>query len=696
MKKLLIALAAVLALILVILVVAPFLIPTETYKAQIAEAARQATGRELRLGGDIRLSLLPRLELEAEDVALANAPGASRPDMASLDKLVLRLQVWPLVSGEVKVDRFVLVRPEIHLEIDEDGRSNWEFGTAPAGAPAQAQEEGALAPPEAAPRRAGAPALHQVSLGDMRLEDGLVTFRDARTGDAYQASEIAMTVSLPDLEGPVRADGSLVWNGQKLSLELASENLRGLMAGQPTPLDLALASQPINLGFKGSLANAQPRRLEGRIDLDVPSVRALAAWAGQPIEAAGEGFGPLRIQGRLEASDTTFAFTEAAIALDGMNATGDLTADTGGARPALKGRLEVDRIDANVYLPPPAEDAGAQTGAGGQAGPEAQGAPAGWSEEPISFDGLKAADVDFALTVGAIRVQELEIGRSALTATLKDGLIVLDLSELALYGGQGQGRLTLDGRGAVPAMAKSFTLQGIQAEPFLVDAAEFDRLEGTGDMEVEVAARGRSQKDMVEALDGQGAVKFTDGAIKGINLAAMVRNVQSAFLDAGAGEVQKTDFAELSGTFRIDKGILRNDDLLLLNPLLRLTGKGTADLPRRTVAYRVEPKVVAALEGQGGVAGTKGIAVPVIIEGPWHDLTYRPDLAGLATDVVRDPSKALEGAKDTIQQLEEGAAGGLGKALEGMAQPPPGEEGEATGGGQLPDPGKALKGLFGN
>jgi AsmA protein len=176
----------------------------------------------------------------------------------------------------------------------------------------------------------------------------------------------------------------------------------------------------------------------------------------------------------------------------------------------------------------------------------------------------------------------------------------------------------------------------------------------------------------------------------------MVRNVSSAFLDPGVREAQKTDFAELSGTFVIQNGILTNRDLLLLNPLLRLTGAGTADLPQRRVNYRIEPKVVATLEGQGGTTQASGVTVPVIVEGPWDDLTYRPDLAGLVEGVAKDPTKALEGAKKTIEGLQEGATGGIGKALEGVAKPPAEEGGAPAPGGLLPDAGGALKKLFGN
>jgi len=229
------------------------------------------------------------------------------------------------------------------------------------------------------------------------------------------------------------------------------------------------------------------------------------------------------------------------------------------------------------------------------------------------------------------------------------------------------------------------------AQPLLADAAGFDRLEGAGALNLSVTTKGNTQREMVQNLNGNGAFKFLDGAVRGLNLAAMVRNIGTAFTDKSARETQKTDFAELSGTFKIDNGIVRNDDLLLRNPLLRVTGAGTADAPKRTVNYRIEPKAVASLEGQGAASDAKGVAVPVIVEGPWDNVTYRPDLTAMITDIAKDPTKALEGAKDTLKQLKGGAGGLLGG---GTTTPP--ADGGGTTGGAVPDPGKVLKKLFGN
>lgn len=682
MKKLGIGLGALVLLLLVAAIVVPSFIPTDVYKDKITVAVRDATGRELTIGGDIGISLWPPVELEVQDVAFANAPGASPGHMASLKQLRIDVDVLSLLSDAVKIDSFVLVEPEIHLQIDKDGVANWTLVRAEQEAPAATGE---AEPDEAPDQTAGGGLPENIFLGDVRLEGGRVTYSDARSGESQEISDVSMTIALPDLDSKLTAEGGLVWNGKAVKLSFTADSPRRLMTGETGKLELKTEAETLRLAYSGALTLDKAIHMVGALDLDVPSIRELAAWSGNPIAAGGSGLGPLKIKGQVIVDDKIFAFTDAQISLDAMNARGDFSADTRAAKPALKGRLEVDMLDLNPYLPPEAKGQAAKKS--DKASKKAKAKAQEWSDEPIDLSALKLVNADFDLKVGGIHARDIKIGPSALSLALKDGLLVSDLTQLSLYDGLGKGRIVLDGRGAVPTLEQSFTIAGVAAEPLLTDAAGFDRLEGTGTFELKVKAKGRSQREMVEALNGQGVVTFVDGAIKGINLAAMARNLQSSF-SAEATE-EKTDFAELSGSFVIKKGILDNQDMKLLNPLLRIRGAGTADMPERTLDYRFEPKFVASLEGQGGEADSKGLAVPVIAKGPWHDLKYRPDLAGLVGDVATDPKKALKDLKKSFKGAKKSLKGDNKAASEGG-------EGEKAEELDLKKAGKAFKKLFGD
>lgn len=664
MKKLLIGLGVVIVLLVVAVVALPFLVPVSVVRERIVAGVKDSTGRDLKIG-EMSVSVLPSLAVEARDVSFSNAAGAAEPDMAKLKALKAGLKLFPLLSGEVAIDRFVLVEPVIRLEVDKQGRANWDFS---GGAkPAASQGGGAGA--------GGAP--QQLRLGEVRLENGTVSYSDARSGARHEATKLNLTVDLPSLDDPLSAKGEGDWRGKTVALTLKAAKPRALLEGGTTELQLGVAAEPLKLDVKGQATASTPFKLAGAVDLDVPSVRNLAAWAAEPIQLQGSGLGPLKIKGQLGLEGGKTSFTNADIALDAIKAKGELLVDASGAKPFLKGRLDVDRLDLNPYLPPEQPAGAGKPAAGG-----------GWSEAPIDLSGLKAANADFTLSVGGIQFRKIQIGKGTVAALLKDGKLTATLAELALYGGAGQGRVTLDGSGAAPGVDATMRLTGVQIEPLLKDAADFERLSGTGATELSVAGRGKSQKAIVESLNGKGGLDFRDGAVKGINLAAMLRNVTAAFSEGGAQ--QKTDFSELTGSYVIQNGLLTNKDLQMKSPLLRIEGAGTVNLPPRTLDYRVTPKAVASLEGQGGRQDVAGVMVPVLIQGPWDSLSYKPDLAGLMKQQL-DPGKLLEGKVPgglPLPGLGGQAAPAPSAAPSGASQPaqPTSPMGGAT---------DALKGLLG-
>ncbi len=625
--------------------IAPFFIPLDTVKEQITTRAKDATGRELTIAGDFDLSILPKVRLKAGDVTFANAAGAKQTNMLELAELEVGVSLFPLLSGQVEVSSFVLIDPVINLEVDANGKPNWQFEEK------EASDDGGEKSSDSDGGDGG--GLREISLGDVRLVNGTVRFADAQAGTSQEIQAINANINLPSLDQAMSADGSLAWNGETIELTLKVDQPRALMEGASTGVETSIKANPVSLDYKGSITNAKPVAVAGDVTLDVPSIRGLAAWAGKPIEAAGGGLGPLSIKGTLDMAGKSVAFKGAEIAIDNMNAKGDFEVDTSGSVPSIVASLDVDKIDLNTYLPPASDKPAASSGGSAPAGGAAAG-PSDWSDDPIDFSALRLVNADLSFVTGGLTVKDIKVGKTALKTVLIGGKLALDLNEMALYDGNGTGRITVDaGRNSI---TQKLDLKGVQAAPLLTDAAKFERIEGTANIVADVTTRGASQRQLVSALNGNGSIQFLDGAVRGINLAAMMRNISSAFLDSSAKETQKTDFAELAGTYTITNGIVKNDDLFLKSPLLRVDGKGTSDMPKRMVDYLVTPKVVASTEGQGGDAQAAGISVPVKITGPWDNLAFAPDLTGAVDELIKDPSKALEGLKGAIPGTD-GASG---------------------------------------
>ncbi len=679
MKKVLIGLGVIVVLLVAAVIIIPQFVPLESYKAEIQAQAKQATGRDLRIDGPISLSLFPAIAISVEDVGFSNAPGAVAPEMATIERLDVALQILPLISGEIAVDRFILERPVISLEVDAEGKPNWDIQTGQAGDAAAGGDDASAAGGDSGS------SVSEIRLGEVRLVDGTFSYVDQQSGQEEILSAVNMELALPSLSEPFAAEGSADWKGETITLSIDAESPRNLMSGEATNLAMSVEAAPVTFSFDGAARNAEELGLQGQLALAVPSIRKLAAWTGNPLDFPGEGLGPFNLEGVLEMMGAKVALTDAKLSVDEIAADGLFSVDARGAKPMIKAELNVDQLNLNPYLPPEGEGGGDAAASGGGSGAGAEGGEGDWSDEPIDVSALGALDADLAFNAGGIQFKDVKIGKSSLAVLLQDSKLTADLSEMQLYEGAGKGTIVVDGASGKPAVSADFDLANFQAGPFLTDLADFDRILGTTETKLSVTASGGSQRELVSSLNGDGAVVFKDGAVKGINLAAMMRNISAAAIDQSFDSAEQTDFAELSGTFQIDKGIVSNKDLSLVAPLVRMTGEGTIPLPPRTVDYQVKPKLVGSLEGQGGESELAGVAVPIKVTGPWHDISYQPDLAGALSDQIKDPGALLEKVPDadSLKDATEGGAKGL---LDKLAPKPDGD-------GESKSP---LDGLLGN
>ncbi|MCZ4281910.1 AsmA family protein [Kiloniella laminariae] len=680
MKKILIIVGGLVVLVIAALLIVPMFISLEDQKPLVAEKVKEATGRDLVIGGEISLSLFPSVAIEINGVSLSNYAQGQNKEMVSLDQMALELQVMPLLSQEIVIDRFVLVKPVINLEVDKDGKPNWVFEqaatpSAPAtdsGTAESGSDEGI--------------SLGGLSLGDVRIVDGELHYVDLASGASEDLSAINLEIALKALDQPLSLDGKLDWKAQTIALTAGIANLQNLIDGGNSDLEASIASDPVNFDFKGVVAQGSEFALAGALNLDVPSVVGLTSWVGVPLERQSENtFEKLSVKGDLDLKGAVIAFENVAINFDALSAEGGLRIDASGAKPDIRASLSTGVLDVTPYLPAETENS---SGSSDTASTTPSQTPAssgnqGWSNEPIDFSGLQTVNADLSLKSAGVIVRKITIGASDLAILLKDGKLTADLNELSLYDGMAKGKVVLNAASATPASQVDFVLSGVQAEPLLRDSADFEKLLGTLNATANLTTQGASEMQLVSNLNGAGDFLFKDGAVKGINIASLIRNISLDALNKSFDDAEQTDFAELSGTYKITNGVVDNQDLSMIAPLFRLTGKGTVPLPPKTVDYRVEPKLVGDIEGQGGDGNAAGLAVPLLITGSWNDPQIAPDLAGALTDQLSDPSKLIENVT--------GGEGGVE-----LPKIPLGDGGETIAPEVLEKPKEVLKGLFGN
>ena len=317
-------------------------------------------------------------------------------------------------------------------------------------------------------------------------------------------------------------------------------------------------------------------------------------------------------------------------------------------------------------------------------------------------------DADLRLRAEGLKARQIELG--ALSARLQSDRqqATVTIDELQAYGG----RLAATARakqGSPPTYALDLQSQGIRLLPAAAGADRPGRFDGQAEIR---PGPGDRRQQSAAARPGPGRRRQA-GAARRCGPRHQHRRHAAPDHDAGpesgATQQQRTDFAEAGGSFKIQNGIVRNDDLYLRAPVLRLDGAGSIDLPQRTVDYRITPQLATTLEGQGA-SGTPALqaGIPFLVQGPFAAPSVRFDLNGTLTGAVSSPAdlarvagdlaqnpqavQLLQDQFDLLDQMPAPAAGKARDLIEGVLG-----GGAAPKGGQpkdAPNLGDAARGLL--
>jgi AsmA protein len=292
-------------------------------------------------------------------------------------------------------------------------------------------------------------------------------------------------------------------------------------------------------------------------------------------------------------------------------------------------------------------------------------APAKGQKKKTDYTPLRRLILDGLIRIGQLTVSKANIQDVYLKIKAKNGIFNLDPMKLNMYQGNANGKAVLNVAKDIPRSSLNLKINNVQAEPLLKDVLEKEILQGSTHADINLSMAGDEPERIKKTLNGKGYLKFSDGAIVGIDLAAMVRNVSSAFgLAKSGGERPKTDFTELNVPYTIRSGAVNTPQSSLKSPFIRVNAVGTADLVKETLDFRVEPKAVGSLKGQGDDSQLSGVMVPVLVSGTFSAPKFRPDLSAAAKKEIekqifesKEAQKLLE--KDEVKPFEKTAKDAL-------------------------------------
>ncbi len=178
MKKILIGLAVVLVLCVGLAAVAPFVIDLNKYKGAILSKIRPYIAQEVDFQ-DVDLTILKGLGVEIEGLRISDSPAFSKEAFFALDKLQVRVALFPLFKKQIKIEKIILNAPVVRLARNTKGKFNFEeilvSGEKLPPAQAPSPEKG---PDEKTAGKKSSGILAGLLVDELAIRQGEIRFRD--------------------------------------------------------------------------------------------------------------------------------------------------------------------------------------------------------------------------------------------------------------------------------------------------------------------------------------------------------------------------------------------------------------------------------------------------------------------------------------------------------------------------------------
>ncbi|MCH9047452.1 MAG: AsmA family protein [Proteobacteria bacterium] len=303
--------------------------------------------------------------------------------------------------------------------------------------------------------------------------------------------------------------------------------------------------------------------------------------------------------------------------------------------------IDIDNINADRYLPPPAKVKAGKTAKQKTVDKAASAAPEVVPTD-LPVETLRKLNGKGELQIGKLVYSNLRLKNIKLGINAKDGLITLDPITANLYQGKYQGTITLDARGKLPQLKLETQLSGVQIEPLLKDYTQSpeSQLAGVANITAKVSSKGANAIQLKRGLNGQAKLVVTEGILRGIDIRKTLEQAEVLLESKRLGTVKQggeTRFEQLTGTLNIKNGVVKNNDLLITAPGFKVNGgvnkKDTlGNLRNNSIKYDLSVAVVEGGTTRGDANyNIGGYAIPIRCRGSLDDLASacKPDYGKL-------------------------------------------------------------------
>ena len=622
------------------------LVNPNRYKGRIEAAVKESTGRELKLPGDIKLSVFPWVALKLGPASLGNPPGFSDAPFLSFTHAALRVKLLPLLHQRLEVSRVELDGMNLSLLKNAQGRGNWQQPEAPAATTGAAKPVGS--------------GLQFQSIADVRVTDGRVTYQNLsieninlETGSITAAQDIPVsaTFGVHGLKGAeLTVNAKLDVRDADGEIRLGEMNISGTHRlddeERPAHWDFTAHALTLNMTqqtlsapvFAASYSSArltgsvsakqlfEDLSVTGSVELAPLVLREVAPRLGITLPKTRDvkALAALTASADFAYDAKVMSATHVQAHLDDTQLQGDFKLASG-TPAALTFDLSADQIDLDRYRAPEG-DSGELRAAGNGDGAAQKSAPqAAQQAAPLGLAGT--------LTVGEVHFSRVDLTHFKVTVARKDGVMHLFPIGAQLDGGRYSGDITWDEHGAVPVLSMDEHLSGIDMARLLANTAQKGRLSGRANIVLKATGRGATADGILKTLNGHLDANLADGALEGIDLAYELHLAQALIERNGAPGVDtgRTQFTAFKISAQISNGVAQTNDLSIVSPVLSVQGQGSVGLATQAL----DMKLIASIQ-----AGSN-IEIPLLVSGTYVNPKVKADVSAVAKDQLKNKLQDL-------------------------------------------------------
>jgi uncharacterized protein involved in outer membrane biogenesis len=575
------------AVVLVLFVVVYIIAASYDYnslKPLITSTAKEFTGRELTMGGDVDLKFGLPPTLEVNDVAFQNASWGSQPQMARIKKFQVQVSILPLITGNLTINHLILVEPVFLLETNKSGKSNLDFDVAKKAKSPKAEE------------KTGGDSQMQLELEQIEIKDGKLTYKDHQTGQTETLELASLSLKAPLLGAGADIDIKGSYNKTPFQLDgnigLISQALK---SKEKWPLKLKAQAVKTKVSAEGSIQDLMTGQgIDLKLDVEGEDLAQFEKFTGEPLPVKG----PFRFSGQVVSpSEKEVKISDLLIVLGESQIQGTVNVTRAAKRPLIEAKLTSKKLDLRPVLADNKTSGGKQKQPAG-AGPRKDKV---FPAQPFDLSTLQNFDAKISMRVDQVigLISALDNYHSEIN--LQNGHLIMKPFTADVGGGKFSATLDLVTQAKNARLKTKITAQKINLGEMLKKMDISEDVEGSLDLDIDLAGQGNSVAALMAGLNGYFTASMGKGKmpVKYLNLVGA--GLGSNMLDIVNPLEDKSNRAQINCAvcdFNIKDGIANGDAIIIDDPQKTLISHGTLNLKTEALDFGIDTKP------KGGI-GTK-------------------------------------------------------------------------------------------